>query len=74
MFFLIIQHSLLQDSRGTLAGILDPGGNTVRQNPNKSIREFYLNNGQLGGGNVQSIDVRGETSEGLLGTVGAKLN
>lgn len=46
--------------------------NTVRQNPNKSIREFYLNNGQLGGGNVQSIDVRGETSEGLLGTVGAE--
>ena len=31
----------------------------------------YLDDGKLGCGDVQSIDVRGEAGEGLLGTVRA---
>lgn len=44
--------------------------NRVRLKPKKSISAL-LNDSQLGGGDVKSIDVRGEAGEGLLGAVGA---
>lgn len=34
------------------------------------VRGIRSNNRELGGGNVESIDVRGKPGKGLLGTVG----
>lgn len=34
--------------------------------------EANLNNGELGGGNVKSVNVRSQTGEGLLGAIGSR--
>lgn len=44
--------------------------NNFRPNPKKSISFPFLDDGQLGGGNVQSINIGGQAGEGLLGAVG----
>ena len=41
-----------------------------RRTPIPSRLRTSLNNGELGGGNVKGIDVRGQTGEGLLGAIG----
>lgn len=43
-------------------------------NPSKPTTEpgiTYLDDGELGGGDVESIDIWGQASEGLLGSIGA---
>jgi hypothetical protein len=47
------------------------GGKQPSPKPKKSISFPFLDDGQLGGGDVKSIDVRGQAGESLLGAVGA---
>lgn len=65
MFFLIIQPGWYF----SITVVKNKVRQTLR-NPFSSIPR--LNNGQLGGGNVKSIDIGGKTGEGLLGSVRAK--
>lgn len=41
-----------------------------RRTPIPSRLRTSLNDGELGGGDVKGIDVRGQTGEGLLGAIG----
>jgi hypothetical protein len=71
--FCIIQPSLLHITAKELAGIENHHGGKQSSPKPKEINFLIplLDDGQLGGGNVQSIDIGRETGESLLGAVGA---
>jgi len=50
------------------------GGKQLSPKPKEIHFLPFLDDGQLGGGNVQSINVRGQAGESLLGAVGAVIS
>ncbi len=72
-FFVSFSPSLLHLTTKELAGIENHHGGKQSSPKPKEINFLFplLDDSQLGGGNVQSIDVGRETGESLLGAVGA---
>jgi hypothetical protein len=69
--FLIIQPSLLHTQPRELAGIENHRGGKQSSPKPKEIPFIALDDSQLGGGDVESINVSSQTGESLLGAVGA---
>jgi hypothetical protein len=72
--FLIIQPSLLYTQPRKLAGIENHRGGKQSSPKPKEIPFSPLDDSQLGGGDVKSIDVSSQTGESLLGAVGTVEN